>query len=154
MREVMGKAAGCVIAVALASILSANGAVGSLSKLIDAVLRNGPNSELPAHLSVMIGVSQVEQSTAVKQAVIREGATVRTFNVCLANHDDVVILTYNEQSHSTRAYLSSAAGKLRKAVSYQAGGTATERSLQDARGDFATEIKFWMGVEHRPAVSK
>jgi hypothetical protein len=133
-----------VIVVTLAAAIAARGTTThSLKPLIDSVIRNGPESQLPAHLSVTIGVSQVEQTTAVKQAVVRNGAVVRTFNVCVANHDDVVILTYDEQSRSTKAYLSSATGTLRKAVSYQAGAPATVRPLPAARDDFAKEINFW-----------
>jgi hypothetical protein len=138
-----------MVGVALLAV-SALGAPRSLAGLIDAVIREGPASRLPAHLSVVLGVSRDEQPTAVKQAVIRDGDTVRTFNVSMGNHGDVVMITYNERSRSSKAYLVSPAGELRKAVSFQAGAPATERSLQEARGDFATEIKFWMDVEHRP----
>jgi hypothetical protein len=134
-----------VIVVALAAGLAASGATTHVLKpLIDVVFRNGPDSQLPAHLSVMIGVSQVEQTTAVKQAVVRDGATVRTFNVCVANQDDVVIIVYNEKSRLSKAYLSSPTGKLRKAVSFQAGGPATIRTLPAARDDFAKELNFWV----------
>jgi hypothetical protein len=151
VREVTGKRAWLVVAVAMAAALSAQGATRSLERLIDSVVRDGPDSQLPAHLSVILGVSGVEQKTAVKQAVIRDGYTVRTFNVCTANHGDVVMLTYNEQSRSTKAYLVSAAGALRKAVYYQAGAAANERSLADARGDFAKEIDFWTDLGRQPA---
>src|ERR1700722_14267939 len=111
LRLFIGNRGWWVIVVALAACLAARGAAThSLKPLIDAVIRNGPDSQLPAHLSVMIGVSQVEQTTAVKQAVVRDGAIVRTFNVCVANHDDVVIMVHNEQSRSTKAYLSSPTG--------------------------------------------
>jgi hypothetical protein len=134
-----------VIVVALATGLAALGATTHVLKpLIDAVIRNGPDSQLPAHLSVVIGVSQVEQTTAVKQAVVRDGATVRTFNVCVANQDDVVIIIYNEQSRWSKAYLSSATGTLRKAVSFRAGEPATVRTLPAARDDFAKELNFWV----------
>jgi hypothetical protein len=39
-------------------------------------------------------------------------------------------------------------------VSFQAGAPAIERSLQEARSDFATEMKFWMDLEHQPAAPK
>jgi hypothetical protein len=139
--------------VALAAGLAARGAATlSLKPLIDAVIRNGPDSQLPAHLSVMMGVSPVEQTTAVKQAVVRDGAMVRTFNVCVANHDDVVIIHYNEQSRAAKAYLSSPAGTLRKALSYKADAPATVRPLGAARDDFAKEINFWVefGKSHAP----
>jgi hypothetical protein len=135
-------------------VLSAYGASGSLSGLVGAVLRNGPSNQLPAHLSVVLGINRSEQAMPVKQAVIRDGQTVHTFNVCAANPADVVIVSYNEQSHSTKAYLVSAAGVLRKAVSYQAGAAATDRPLADARGDFANEIKFWTAFEGRQAAPK
>jgi hypothetical protein len=145
LRLIIGSRGWWVIVVALATAVAAQGATThSLKPLIDAVIRNGPDSQLPAHLSVVIGVSQVEQTTAVKQAVVRDGAVVRTFNVCVANHDDVVIIVYNEQSRSSKAYLSSATGTLRKAVSFQAGAPATVRTLPAARDDFAKEINFWM----------
>jgi hypothetical protein len=145
LRLIIGNRSWWVIVVVLAAAVAARGApTHSLKPLIDAVIRNGPDSQLPAHLSVTIGVSQVEQTTAVKQAVARNGAVVRTFNVCVANHDDVVILTYDEQSRSTKAYLSSATGSLRKAVSYQAGAAATERTSAAAGGDFAKEVNFWV----------
>ena len=150
MREVKGKTAWWVIAAAMASILSAHSAEGSLAKLVDAVLRNGPNGQLPAHLSVVLGVSRLEQATAVKQALMRDGHIVRTINVCTANHADVVFITYDEQSHASKAYLVSPAGPLRKAVSYQAGAPANERSLADASSDFANEIKFWSDLANAP----
>jgi hypothetical protein len=150
----MGSRSWLIVAVAMAAMLSAHGAAGSLAGLVDAVLAKGPESRLPAHLSVVLGVSRAERETAVKQAVIRDGQTVHTFNVCTANHDDVVIMSVNEQDHTTKAYLSSAAGVLRKAVSYQAGAPANERSLAEARGDFADEIKLWTGFERRSAGSK
>jgi hypothetical protein len=154
VREFSINRAWVMFGIALFAMGSAHGAPRSLGDLIDAVIRHGPASQLPAHLSVVLGVSRMEQPTAVKQAVIRKAETVRTFNVCTANHDDVVMITYNEQSRSSKAYLVSPVGKLRKAVSFQAGAPATERSLQEARRDFAAEIKFWMDVEQPPAAPK
>jgi hypothetical protein len=143
-----------IVAVAVAAMLSAHGATKSLAGLVDAVLRNGPNSQLPAHLSVVLGVSRLEQATAVKQAVMRNGSVVRTFNVCTADHDDIVLITYDEQRRSSKAYLVSPAGALRKAVSYQAGAPASERSLTDAARDFANEIKFWTDLKNAPGGPK
>ena len=143
-----------IVAVATGAIFSAYGAAQSLAGLVEAVVAHGPESRLPAHLSVVLGISQAERETAVKQAVIRDGQTVHTFNVCAAQHDDVVMMSVNEQEHSTKAYLASAAGVLRKAVSYRAGAPANERSLAEARDDFANEIKLWTDFEHRSAASK
>ncbi len=153
LSEVNAKRAWMFVAFAMA-ILSSRAATPWLAPLIDTVLRNGPDSQLPAHLSLVLGVSHVEQKTAVKQAVVRDGNTVRTFNVCAADHGNVVILAYNEQSHATKAYLVSPAGRLRKAVDYQAGEPAHERSSADARSDFAAEIKFWTDFARRPVPLK
>ena len=150
MREVKAQMVWWLLASAMLSILPAHGAGSSLATLVDAVLRKGPNSQLPAHLSAVLGVSRLEQATPVKQAVMRDGSVVRTFNVCTAHHGDIVLITYDEQSRSSKAYLVSRAGALRKAVSYQAGAPASERSLADAAHDFANEIKFWTDLENAP----
>jgi hypothetical protein len=143
-----------IVAVAMATMLSAHGAARSLAGLVDAVVANGPENRLPAHLSVVLGIGRAERETAVKQAVIRDGQTVHTFNVCAAKHGDVVMMSFNEQNRSSKAYLVSAAGVLRKAVSYQAGEPANERSLAEARDDFANEIKLWTEFERRELGSK
>jgi hypothetical protein len=143
-----------MVGVALCAMASAHGGARSLGDLIDAVIRQGPASQLPAHLSMVLGVSRAEQPTPVKQAVMRDGATVRTFNVVTADRSDVVLITYNELSRSSKAYLMSPEGKLRKAVSFLAGASAIERSLQEAGSDFAAEIKFWKDLEHKPAATK
>jgi hypothetical protein len=139
-----------IVAVAIGAMLSAHGAAKSLAGLVDTVVAHGPESRLPAHLSVVLGISRAERETAV----IRDGQTVHSFNVCTAKHDDVVIMSVNEQDHTTKAYLISAAGVLRKAVSYQAGAPANERSLTEARSDLDDEIKLWTSFERRSAGSK
>lgn len=157
MSDFMGSRSWLIAVVAMAAMaamLSAHGAARSLAGLVDAVVAHGPESRLPAHLSVVLGISRTERETAVKQAVIRDGQTVHTFNVCSAKHDDVVMMSVNEQDHTTKAYLVSAAGVLRKAVSYQAGAPANERSLAEVRGDFANEIKLWTDFERRGAGSQ
>jgi hypothetical protein len=154
VREISVNRAWLAAGFALFAMASVHGGAHPLGDLVDAVIRKGPASQLPAHLSMVLGVSRVEQPTPVKQAVMREAETVRTFNVCTANYSDVVMITYNEQSRSSKAYLTSPEGKLRKAVAFQAGGPAIERSLQEAGSDFAAEIKFWKDVEHKPAAPK
>jgi len=112
--------------------------------LIDAVLRSGPDGQVPAHLSVVLGLTKAERPIPVKQAVLREGSIVRTFNVSTVRHDDVVLMSYDEQARSMQAYLTSPAGTLRKAISYRAGGQAVERTTADAAIDFAMEVKRWI----------
>jgi hypothetical protein len=152
VREVKGKPT-WIVAVVLMAVFSVHGATHTFVALVDEVLRNGPGSQLPAHLSVMLGVSAVEQATAVKQAVLRDGDTVRTFNVCTDNHKNLVIVTHNEKTQATKAYLLTDAAVLRKAIDYQAGEPARERSLADARSDFAGEIKFWTDFPRQPQPS-
>jgi hypothetical protein len=122
----------------------------ALSGLIDAALHHGPDGLLPAHLSAVLGVGTAEQPTPVKQAVMRAGDTVRTFNVCTAQHGDVVLINTNERSHALKAYLVTPAGALRKAVSYRAGQVPSERPLASASKDFASEIKFWTDFAQHP----
>jgi hypothetical protein len=151
LRAVSVNRAWLMVGIAFFAMVCAHASPNPLGELIDAVIRKGPASQLPARMSVILGLSEVEQPTAVKQAVVRDGNTVRTFNVSTANHNDVVMITYNEQSHSSKVYLLSSKGELRKALLFQAGAPALDRPLPEARGDFATEMKFWMGVEHPPA---
>ena len=142
-------------AVSIAIIGPGLAATRSLSELIDTVIHKGPDSQLPAHLSVVLGVNRrLEKATAIKQAVMRDGALVRTFNVCTAKPDDVVLIAYNEQSHASKAYLVSPAGVLRKAVAFQAGAPVSERSLTEAASDFAIELKFWTDFERQLTVPK
>ena len=153
--SLVGKATGsrawpsAVIAIFVLS--SGYAGANSLDGLIDSVVRKGPSGLLPAHLSVVLGVTRLEQPTPVKQAVWRDGTTVRTFNVCAAKHDDVVFIAYNEQSRSSKVYLVSPAGVLRKAVAYQPQMPATARSLSEAARDFAGELKFWTDFAHHLA---
>jgi len=152
--EVTRKRVLTAAAFVTAAIFSGQGASHSLDSVIAAVVKNGLDAQLPAHLSVILGVSSVERATAVKQAVIRDGKTVHTFNVGAANHDDVVILTYDEQHRATKAYLVSRAADLLKAVSYQPGAPANERSLGEARNDFLGELKFWRQYQSHAAKRK
>lgn len=152
-QRVWSVAAAAMLALTM-SAASAQGGKHALDGLIEAVLRRGPDSQLPAHLSVVLGVSAGERPTPVKQAVLRNGSTVKTFNVCLADHDEVVFVTYDEQIRASKAYRVSPSGTLRKAVAFQAGAPAVERTQKEAASDFAGELKFWTDFEHRPTVAK
>jgi hypothetical protein len=154
VRGVSGKRAWTVVAVMIAAFAPAQGAAHSLKAIIDAVVQKGADNQLPAHLSLALGINKLEQATAVKQAVLRDGSTVRTLNVGKANHSDVVMIVYNEQSHMLNAYLVSVGGKLRKAIAYQAGAAPIQRSAAEARGDFANEFKFWTDSTRMTGVGK
>jgi hypothetical protein len=124
----------------------------SFARLIDAIVHQGPEGKLPPHLSAVLGLSETETQTPVKQAVIREGQSVRVFNVSTVKHDDLVILTHDEREQSTKAYRVSVAGDLCKAVLFHASEPAHERSPAESRDDFAAEIKFWQDFSsHLPS---
>jgi hypothetical protein len=123
--------------------VSAHGTGPGLDDLIASVLRNGRDGQLPPHLSLVLGLGSGDAPLEVKQAVLREGSEVRVFNVSVADHKNIVILRTNEQKHSTKAYLVTTNGKLRKAVSYEAGGEPHMTQKAAAGGAAADEIKFW-----------
>ncbi len=151
MRKYSGKLTLIIIAVAMMNTVSGQSMKGSLAPVIDTVVQRGPTNQLPAHLSVVLGITKAEQPVPVKQAVMREAETVRTFNVTIGNHADVVLAIYNEQSRSFKAYLIDSAGTLRKAVAYRAGEPPTVRTLSEARGDFVQELAFWTKFQHGTA---
>src|SRR6266403_1322753 len=68
---------------------------------------------------------------------------VRTFNVSVAHHRDLVIFSVDEATQATVAYLLAPGGKLRKAVSYQIGAEPRQLSAAEARAGFAAEVRYW-----------
>jgi hypothetical protein len=131
--------------------LSAQVARTGLNDLIESVLRNGKDGQLPPHLSLVLGLGTGDAPLGVKQAVLREGHEVRVFNVSIANHQDIIILRTDEQDGNTQAYLISASGKLRKAVSYHVGAQTRRTPTSEARAASAEEIKFWLGQRQHGA---
>ena len=114
-----------------------------LPALTDQTLRQGSDAKLPPRLSVVLGLEAHEQSTPVRQIAARVDHEVRAFNVCSANHQKLVIFTVNEQTQAVTAYLLSAGGKLRKAVSYTPGGPSRELPPAEARSGFNREVHYW-----------
>ena len=137
------KSAWAIGAFALLFNLSAQGTRPGLDDLIDSVLRNGRDGHLPPHLSLVLGLGTGDAPLEVKQAVLREGPEVRVFNVCVADHKNIVMLRTNEQKKITKAYLISTTGDLRKAVSYEAGEQPHLTPKEAASAAAADEIKFW-----------
>lgn len=127
-------------------VLAAHSARPKLGDVIDSVLRNGRNGQLPPHLSLVLGIGSGEAPLEVKQAVLRNGSEVRVFKVCVANHENIVILRVNELQGNTKAYLVSTSGKLRKAVSFRAGEQPQQTPAAEADAASAEEIKFWTGL--------
>jgi hypothetical protein len=128
------------------------GRARAFDRLIDAIVHQGPEGKLPPHLSVVLGLNETEKQTPVKQAVIREGQSVRVFNVSTVNHGDLVILTHDDRNQTTKAYRVSTAGELCKGVLFHGSEPALERSTAESRDDFADEIKFWQDFSsHLPS---
>jgi len=111
--------------------------------LAQQALDSGFLSRLPPNVSVVLGLAKPQEGTDVRQLVSKEGHAVRTFNVSVANHADIVIFNVNAQSGATVAYLLNPEGQLRKAVSYQTGEQARELSVAQAKSGFAHEKQFW-----------
>jgi hypothetical protein len=133
---------------------SLKGKANPFGLLIDAVKSQGPASNLPPHLSEVLKLNAHGESTPVKQAFMRDGDRVHTFNVRSDGHDDVVLMVFDTRTQATRAYLTGGPGKLRKAVSYQVGEAPIERSIEDARADFNAEVAFWSGLSRKSATGK
>jgi len=111
--------------------------------LTQQALDSGFLSRLPPNVSVVFGLAKPQEGTDVRQLLSKEGHQVRTFNVSVANHTDVVIFNVNAQSGATVAYLITPEGQLRKAVTYQPGAQAKDLSAADAKAGLAREKKFW-----------
>ena len=108
-------------------------------------LDSGFLSRLPPAVSVAFGFPKGEEGTDVRQLLTKDGHLVRTFNVSVANHADVVIFDVNAKTAATVAYLLTPDGQLRKAVSGQAGHEAKELSAADAKAGLTRERHFWSG---------
>ena len=106
-------------------------------------LDSGFLTRLPPNLSVVFGLAKAQEGTDVRQLVSKEGHEVRTFNVSVTNHADIVIFDFNAQSGATKAYLITPDGQLRQAVTYQPGAQARDLSAADAKAGLAREKKFW-----------
>jgi len=119
--------------------------------LTQEALDSGFLSRLPPNLSLVFGLSKPQEGTDVRQLLAKEGHRIRTFNVSMANHSDVVIFNVNAQSGVTVAYLVTPTGQLRKAVSYPSGGQARELSAADAKAGLAHERQFWSARAKKPA---
>jgi hypothetical protein len=111
--------------------------------LTQEALSSGFLSRLPPNVSLVFGLAKPQEGTDVRQLLDKEGHRVRTFNVSVANHNDVVLFNVDAQSGATVAYLLSPDGQLRQAVAYQAGGQARELSAAEAKSGLAHEKQFW-----------
>jgi len=113
--------------------------------LTQQALAAGYPATLPPNLSMVLGLAAQGKSVQVKQLVTRAEQKVRTFNVSVAHHRDLVIFLVDEGTQATVAYLLGPGGKLRKAVSYQIGAQPRELSASEAHGGYVAEVRYWSG---------
>lgn len=119
--------------------------------LTQRALDSGFLTRLPAAVSAAFGLTKPEQGTEVRQLLSKDGHRVRTFNVGVANHADLVVYNLNAQTGAGVAYLLTPEGKLRKAVSYQAGQDVKPLADADAQAGLAHEVHFWSARAHSAA---
>ena len=100
-------------------------------------------TRLPPTVSETFGLTKPKEGTEVRQLLTKQGHQVRTFNVSVANHADLIVLDLNAQSGATLAYLLSPEGKLRKAVSYLPPGDAKPLSAAEAEAGFKHQKQYW-----------
>ena len=113
--------------------------------LTQQALAAGYPATLPPNLSMVLGLATQGKSVQVKQLVTRAEQKVRTFNVSVAHHRDLVIFLVDEGTQATVAYLLGPGGKLRKAVSYQIGAQPRELSASEAHAGYVAEVRYWSG---------
>jgi hypothetical protein len=142
-------AAGWLLLV-LGMLLSAPAAAAAswAPPLTEQALNTGFLTRLPAEVSRALGLSKAEEGTEVRQLLAKSGRHVRTFNVGVADHAEVVVFDVDARSGATVAYRLTPDGQLRSAVSYQAGGAARTLSNADAQAGFAAEVHFWSARAH------
>ena len=140
-RNSLARAAAVFTGIALITCLEATG--NWAQALTQQALDSGFLSRLPPAVSVAFGLAKGEEGAEVRQLLSKAGHEVRTFNVSVANHADVVIFNVNSHNGATVAYLLTPDGQLRKAVSYQAGHEARAMSDADAKAGLSREQRFW-----------
>ncbi|HYK99998.1 MAG TPA: hypothetical protein VEU78_02310 [Steroidobacteraceae bacterium] len=137
------------IAVLLAAALvgaAARAATSWAGTLATRALNEGPASQLPPHLTAVLRLSRDGQGLAVHQLVVRDGFTVRTFNVGAQAPHPVVMMVADEAAKLTVAYLLTPHGHLGRALRYHAGEAPQELPAAAAKSGFAAEVRFWSGV--------
>lgn len=111
--------------------------------LTQQALASGYDAKLPPNISLVLGLADKGESVPVRQLVGRVEQKVHTYNVSATNHDDLVLFLADEASQSFAAYRLTAGGKLRKAVTYQAGGQPQELMAEKAQRGLARERRYW-----------
>lgn len=121
------------------------------SALVREAVASGFDATLPAHAAIVLGLAAADERVAVRQLVERSDHRVRTFNVSVANHKDMVLFVVDESTHSAVAYLVAPGGKLRKAISYRSGDEPKLLSAAEAHSGFLRETHYWSDRTRRSA---
>jgi hypothetical protein len=114
------------------------------SGFTDRVLREGHEALLSPHLSLVFGLGTGEKSVAVKQLATQNPQEIRAFNVSTQKgRVVVVILSYDQKTRVTRAFLLGSGAKLRRAVTYETGSQAAILPDALARSALREELQYW-----------
>jgi hypothetical protein len=119
--------------------------------LASQALDSGFLSRLPPKLSKALSLAKPDDGTEVRQLITRSGHHARTFNVSVANHNDIVMFSVDIHTNDSVAYLLGPDGKLRKAVAYQHVDQEHPLSPAEAQSGFRAEKSFWSSRLHKPA---
>ncbi len=115
----------------------------TLTGVIDEALATGSDALLPAILSVPLGLSNDESATPVHELVAQTGHITHRFCVSISHRHELLMLNVEEDRGVTNAYLLSAAGKLRKAVTQAGQGAAVTIPRAHAAAAFLAERDYW-----------
>jgi hypothetical protein len=129
--------------LAVAAGAAGTAAPAAVSRFAPQVLERGSEAQLPPHLAMTLSVSDGSRPVPVRQAASRVGTLVHTYNVVSGAHRQVVLISTDEASHETSAYLLRADGSLRRAVHYQSGGMPEVLAPAAAGSGFRRELRFW-----------
>jgi hypothetical protein len=134
------------LAAALLGTLAGAAAAGPpawTGPLTQQALGSGFLTRLPPTVSQALGLAKASEGTEVRQLISKSGHRVRSFNVSVARKSDLVLFSVDASSGATLAWLIGPDARLRKAVTYQAGGQAQEMAAADARAGLEREARFW-----------
>jgi hypothetical protein len=138
-----------LLALSLALALPGQAATDWFGDFVARVEHQGADAQFPPHLAVVFGRAASDVGEPIKQAVVKAAPLVRTFNVLTRKPEAVVLLTFNEASRKTVAYLLTPSGTFRKAVTYEAGAQPERLPAAAAHTGLDAELSFWKGVAQR-----
>lgn len=131
--------------------LAAQAATAWAEALASEALESGFLSRLPPKLSKALALAKPDEGTEVRQLIARSGHHARTFNVSVANHNDLVMFSVDTHTNDSVAYLLGPDGALRKALAYQHVDQERPLSASETPSGFQAEKRFWTSRLHKPA---